>query len=72
MERTVYFTPSGWPPGHGVAVAKVSTPGGPWRVCIPDVPDDMTPDEAESVAACLFQAAAEARQLEKVEAAKGG
>ena len=69
MERTVYFAPCGWGPGRGVAVAKV--PNGPWRVSIPGIPDDMTPDEAEAVAACLFQAAAEARQLEKVEAAKG-
>lgn len=65
MQRTVYFTPPDWDLDQGVAVSKV--PGGPWRVALAGIPQDLTPDQAESLAACLFQAAAEARGLQRVE-----
>ncbi len=68
MQRTVLFAPEGWDTDRGVFVARA--PGGAYRVGLCTLPDEVTPNEAESVAACLFQAAAEARQLQRVEAAK--
>jgi hypothetical protein len=70
VQRTVLFTPEGWDPDRAVFVAQTET--GTWRIGLCSLPDEVTPDEAESVAACLFQAAAEARQLQKAEAAKRG
>jgi len=70
VQRTVLFTPENWDPDRAVFVARTET--GIYRIGLCSLPDEVTPDEAESVAACLFQAAAEARQLQRVEAAKGG
>ena len=61
VQQTVLFTPDGWDADDGVFVAQ--TPQGEWRVGLVGLPDEVSPAEAESVAACLFRAAAEARLL---------
>ena len=63
MQRTVTLTPDHWDLDQGVTVA--ATEDGQWRVCLWALPDEITPDDAEAVAACLFQAAADARAFQQ-------
>jgi len=68
VQRTPLFTPDRWASDQSVFV--VPTRESTWRVGLCSLPDEVTLGEAEAVAACLFQAAAEARTLQKIKAAK--